>query len=392
MEANEKSVGWDFVNEVYEASVGAMGAPLQLWMFDLQFCENLQEDWLAAAVESSGVTRAELDWMIAEGLLRRWKSPSGKEGFLIYTEYQAVIAKKLYDSGRYPIEELRHIFSDWNSYLEGAVTNQPAYDSLDVDDYDHFRRRATEMVQLFEEEVNNANLEGLPLPADHVAFQKREAADKLRMWKWILNEVSTRPESSLAPEFNKTWRKQLFQLRWVDEWCRLITAQEFSTQIEQGYSVEVSFLGSEWREGVTILKNLSWDLTLRRFKDTRNEGETFPLRTPDFNVTERGVEFFKAPSTADYAALYEKYQLGRLSALLEEKGTALCTCELEASGRGRCAECGEVFERNSALRKFCSALCRNKAKSRRWREADPERARMAQAKHYRKFYSEGRDS
>jgi hypothetical protein len=143
MEANEGSVGWDFVNECYETSVEATGAPLQLWMFDIQFCENLQEDWLAAAVESCGVTRAELDWMISEGLLRRWKSPKGKEGFLIYTEYQAVTAKKLRDTGRYPIEELRHIFSDWNSYLEGAVTEVPAYDSLDVDDYEHFRRRAT---------------------------------------------------------------------------------------------------------------------------------------------------------------------------------------------------------------------------------------------------------
>ena len=112
METKEKSVGWNFVDELYEISVGETGALLQLWMFDTQFCESLQEDWLAAAADSSGITRVELDWMISEGLLRRWTSPAGKEGFLIYTEKQALVAKKLHDSGRYPIEELRHIFSD----------------------------------------------------------------------------------------------------------------------------------------------------------------------------------------------------------------------------------------------------------------------------------------
>ena len=392
MEASEKSVGWNFVNECYETSVAATGAPLQLWLFDTQFCENLQEDWLAAAVDPSGVTRAELDWMISEGLLRRWKSPKGKEGFLIYTEHQAVMAKKLRDTGRYPIEELRHIFIDWNSYLEGAVTDEPAYDSLDIDDYEHFRRRAAEMAQLFEEQVNYTNLEGFPLPAEQIAFQKREAAEKLQLWRSIRNEVSTHVESELAPEFQKAWRMQLFQLRWVDEWCRLITAQEFSTQIEQGHSVEVSFQSSGWREGVTTLSNLSWDRTLRRFKDTINEGETFPLRTPDFNITEHGIEFLKTPSPAEYAALHGKYQLTRLSALLAENGSALWVCDLAASGRAKCAECGEVFERTKASRKYCTDRCQNRAKARRYRDTNPERSRMAQAKYYRENYSKGSDA
>lgn len=358
-------------------------------MFDTQFCESLQEDWLAAAVEPSGITRAELNWMIGEGLLRRWTSPTGKEGFLIYTEKQALIAKKLHDSGRYPIEELRHIFSDWNSFLEGAVIDNPAYDSLDVDDYEHFRRRATEMALLFEEEMNCTDLEEFPLPAQQLACQKREAVEKLRLWRRIRNEVSTHTESELTPEFQKAWRKQLFQLRWVDEWCRLITGQEFSTQVEQGYSVEVSFQSSRWREGVTTLGDLSWDRTLKRFKDTINEGETFPLRTPDFNLTERGIEFLKTPSPAEYQVLHEKYQLAELSRLLEEKGPGLWVCDLAASGRGKCAECGKVFERTKASRKFCEdPRCRNRARARRWREADPERNRLAQAKYYRAIYPE----
>lgn len=388
METKEKNTGWDFVNDIYETSVAATGSALQLWMFDVQFCEHFQQDWLAAAVEPYGIKGTELDWMIGEGLLRRWKSPANKEGFLVYTEYQAQMAKKLRDSGRYPIEELRHIFSDWNSYLEFAVMDEPAYDRVDVADYEHFRRRATEMTEMFEEDVDRTDLQALSLPAEQVAFQKKEASDKRQMWRWIQNEVSTHRETELTPEFQRAWPKQLFQLRWVDEWCRLMTAQEFSTQIEQGYSTEVSFLGSHWHDGVTTLSNLNWDLTLKRFKDTRNEGESFPLRTPNFNVTEYGIEFLKTPSPTEYPALHEKYQLARLAELLSEKGDSFWKCDLAASGRGKCVECGEVFERTSASRKFCTDRCRNKARARRWREANPERARMAQAKHYMNCYPE----
>jgi hypothetical protein len=98
------------------------------------------------------------------------------------------------------------------------------------------------------------------------------------------------------------------------------------------------------------------------------------------------------PSPAEYAALHEKYQLAQLSALLEEKGAALWICDLAASGRAKCAECGEVFERTSASRKYCKDRCQNKAKARRWRDTNPERSRMAQAKYYRENYSEGRDA
>jgi hypothetical protein len=244
------------------------------------------------------------------------------------------------------------------------------------------------MVQFFEEDLNRTDHEKFPLTPEQIAFRKEEAVDRLRMWKWIHNKVAKCLDNELAPKIQKAWRKLLFHLRWTDEWSRIVTAQQFSTQIEQGYSVEISFQGYEWREGVTTLNDINWDLTLKRFKDTRNEGNMFPLRTPDFNVTERGIEFLKMPSTDEYAAMYEKYRLRQLSALLEETGVALWVCDLAASGRGECAECREVFERTSASRKFCSERCRNKAKSRRWREANPERARMAQAKYYKDNYSD----
>jgi hypothetical protein len=59
-----------------------------------------------------------------------------------------------------------------------------------------------------------------------------------------------------------------------------------------------------------------------RFKGTRNEGKAFPLRTPDFSLTEKGLELLNNLSPEAYKALYEKYRLDELFALVAERGPA----------------------------------------------------------------------
>jgi hypothetical protein len=168
-----------------------------------------------------------------------------------------------------------------------------------------------------------------------------------------------------------------------------MSVDHISHQIEQGYSTDITFDGWHCEAGITTLTNLNWPMTLGRFKDTRNEGKMFPLRTPAFNITERGIEFLQsAPSPDEYAKLHEQCQLDQLNTLLQEKGAALWTCDLDASGRGQCAECSTVFDRTTSSRKFCSDKCRNRAKQRRWRKADPERAREAQARYFEQNYGE----
>ena len=85
---------------LFKATGFDMETPLQFRLFDQQICGGLQDNWLADAVEANGVTRAELDAMIAEGLLKRWKDNAGNEGFLLYAEQQAQMAKKLFSASR----------------------------------------------------------------------------------------------------------------------------------------------------------------------------------------------------------------------------------------------------------------------------------------------------
>jgi hypothetical protein len=387
-EANQTADGWDSINHLYDVSVTSFGNSLEFRLFDVQYCENLQIDWLAGAVAHAGIDRKTLDSLIRDGLVRTWKDVNGTEGYILYSEYLARQAATLRQSGRYSLDEQRHIFDDWHSFLEIVTSDELAYDSLNVDDYEHFRRRAGEMVQLFTEQLERTNDGPLAQPAEHWEEQQEENREKLQLWQRVNKTVQNKSDSQLSPAFKGAWRKQLFQLRWADEWVRLMTAQDFSTLIEQGYSPEVSFNGHHYSAGVLTLQHLNWPMTLRRLKDTRNEGLSFPLRTPDFNVTERGIEYLKPMTPGEYQAIYEQYHLDQLHALLSREGAALWTCDLAASGRAACEECGGIFERTTASRRFCSTRCLNRNKGRRWRASNPDLSRQAQARYYRDAYPE----
>lgn len=365
--------------------------PVQFRLFDPKICGELQEEWLASAVEQHGIARAELDAMIASMLLRRWKDGTGKEGFLLYTEQQARIAKKLQMTGRYSEAELVHVFTNWNDYLQTLSVDDFAYDNMDEDDYENFRWRTHQMTDFFAKDLARLEDPIFPFRAEHW-FEDRKATALKRHAEWSRTRdyLAIRTDADLTPSQRERWRKTLHQLQFSDEWGRLAMAQVFAAQIEQGYSVEISFRSGETANfDQTTFKGIDWPWTLSRFKETRNEGKVFPLRTPDFNLTENGLQLLNKPSPEAYKALHEKYALDELFTLLDKKGPSLWECDLAASGRAACAECGTTFERTTASRQYCSERCRSRAKSRRWRENDPERARMAQARHYREAYPDG---
>src|SRR5437868_14447354 len=106
----------NFVYDLFGAPAVDMETPIQFRLFDSELCGGLQDDWLAYAVESNGITRAEKD--------------NAVEGFLLYTEQQARMAKKLQATGRYSQAELQYIFGEWNSYLEMLTCDDLAYYSI----------------------------------------------------------------------------------------------------------------------------------------------------------------------------------------------------------------------------------------------------------------------
>ena len=380
MQMQEELGHWAVAEVLYESSLKHYGVPVELRLFDPQFSENLNEEWLAHVAERYGITPAEIQAWVANGLLKKWPGPDGATNFTLYSEKQAEVIKGLFSNPRYSKEEVGHIADEWNSYLE-MVREEPPYDDMNASDYLHFRRRANEMVDVFRGKAEYSDAEGSPLGEEKLAQVLDDEREKLAQWELIRDFVHGRAETELTDGFQKTWKKLLFRLRFVDEFIRMQSAQRMVVQLEQGYSPEVEFDGWSQCGSEMTLTHLNWRSTLVQWRRSRIEGNRFPLRTPDFNLSERGLELLGKPSPADYEALFTRYRLSDLFGELERMGDDLWEPALP-TGTVACPQCGTGFVRKVPSKVYCTDACRARAKSQRYRDRDPERARLNQARYW----------
>jgi hypothetical protein len=380
MEMQDDLGEWAAAEVLYESSLKHYGVPVELRMFDPQFSENLSEAWLEQVTEQYGITTAEIEAWAGDGLLRKWPGPNGGNNFTLYSEKQAQVLKGLLSIPRLSKDEVAHIADEWNSYLE-MVREEPSYDDMDTSDYLHFRRRANEMVEVLQGKAEYSEDQGNALGEERLAQIQNEQREKLAQWELIRDFVDGRAETELPEGFQKTWRKLLFRLRFVDEVIRLESAQRMVVQLEQGYSPEVEFDGWSQRGAELTLTHLNWRSTLLQWRRSRIEGNRFPLRTPDFNLTEQGLELVGKPSPSEYQALFTRYRLGDLFCELERMGDDLWKPALPI-GTVTCPHCGTNFVRKVASKVYCTDSCRARAKSQRYRDRDPERARLNQARYW----------
>jgi hypothetical protein len=380
MQMQEELGDWAVAEVLYESSLKHYGVPVELRLFDPQFSENLNEEWLAQVAERYGITPAEIQAWVADGLLKKWPGPDGATNFTLYSEKQAQVIKGLFSNPRYSKEEVGHIADEWNSYLE-MVREEPPYDEMNASDYLHFRRRANEMVDVFRGKAEYSGAEGSPLGEERLAQVLDDQREKLAQWELIRDFVHGHAETELTDGFQKTWKKVLFRLRFVDEFIRMQSAQRMVVQLEQGYSPEVEFDGWSQRGSEMTLTHLNWRSTLVQWRRSRIEGNRFPLRTPDFNLSERGLEMLGKPSPADYEELFTRYRLSDLFGELERMGDDLWEPAL-STGTVACPQCGAGFVRKVPSKVYCTDACRARAKSQRYRDRDPERARLNQARYW----------
>jgi hypothetical protein len=165
-------------------------------------------------------------------------------------------------------------------------------------------------------------------------------------------------------------------------------ADRFRCAIVQGFSPEVFFSKySHGSDGFTF-DRIDWKTTLRTIKQLRSAGKRFPLHTPDFDLTEAGMILDNHLAPEAYANVYERYHLDQLAKAVDEMGEDPWNPR-ELTDMPACAECGNSFARSLTAKQYCSAKCRSRAKQRRYRERDPERARLNQVRYWSN-YSEDR--
>jgi hypothetical protein len=370
------------LNQLYDAAIRTTGSPLEFRIFDVQLCGALDKAWLLSTADGDTLTPADVEHMLDQQLLKQWTNVAGEQGFILYTTEQAKTLKQLLASQRYSLEELRHIMKDWDDYLETIIMVEPPYDDRAIPDYEHFQRRVQENITHFLQE--QACYKERPTP--ELDEDRRTGIEKrLAGWQRVHQNLLGKTEETLSPKLRDAINKELFHLRWLDEWIRLSMVEQHCAAIVQGYSPEVTFRSWSSHQGVITDLRIDWSMTLDRLRNARREGTAFPLRTPAFNLSERGIELLEHLSPAAYERLHAEYALDELFGLLDRFGTGLWAVPSLPTGSPACPECGTLFERTSTARVYCTDRCRKKAKSRRWRERDPERARLAQARYWQHY-------
>jgi len=381
---------FEWISNAYDTSMRLTGEAIQFRLFDPQLADALTEEWLLANAPDEELTEADLRSMIEQGYLRTWKTRQGNEGYILYAEHQAKVLKKLIRSGRYDGAELRHIAETWNEYIEYCICEEPPYDQDDVPEIEHYRRRVKENVLEFEADAERFSSKPEWMTSEEMYLAQRTIIEeKLLYWRKIDRYLDRVPEDQFSENFSKGYKKDLFKLRWLDENVRMMMAEKFSSKLEQGYSPEVHFRRESMdAEGYQFFE-IDWNWTLRHFRETLSEGRVFPLRTPLFNVTHRGIEFLKCLSPKDYEAAYDQFNLAELETALAQLGADYWTVESRPeAGDAICSGCGALFQRTHPRKRFCSDSCQKRAKARRWREKNPESAREAQARYWKSAYGE----
>jgi hypothetical protein len=158
-------------------------------------------------------------------------------------------------------------------YTEDIRQHVPQLDVGILEDL--FRRRSREMTQFFAGDIARMDKGFCPVPPDQLEAHKAEARKRHTDWLRMRDYLAARAYSDLKTQQRERWRKALHEIRFSDEWGRLMMAQPFTAQIEQGYSIEISFRGWETTNlSETVFRDIDWPATLDRFKGTRNEGKT----------------------------------------------------------------------------------------------------------------------
>jgi hypothetical protein len=357
--------------------------PIAFGLFDTRLCEVLDFSWLVENSAKYGITEQELKDLLDRGLLKAFPTQRGKEGFLLYTPEQVKAIREWKGTCRYGDGELQHILEMWNSNIECTVEVLP-YDDPEIPDFDHLRRRLAEYIGETKRQIayveGGSSSPGQDRSQDLARFNselsKAEgAASKLDSWN----------PSALTEQMRKYIQRSLFHLRFLDEWVRMENAQAFQAQVNKGYSPEVMFRA--WTHGSAgfTFERIDWSMTLRTLRESRSTGQIFPLRTPEFDLVERGLILRGVLTLETYAKLNEQYELGKLRELMAQMGSDIWKPFRSSTANTTCPECGAPIRRSLPTKRYCSERCRSRAKQRRYRERDPERARLSQVRYWTSY-------
>jgi hypothetical protein len=365
---------------LYENSIADGSRPVEFRLFDREVCKGFDSEWLFREVKEGEICREQFDRIIGSEIIPKWHDSSGAEGFLLYSPEQLKVVKVLQDWGRYSDSELRHFVESWNEKIECTVEVIP-YDKLGGDEY---------IVYCAHVEKEIEDLQRHKKMLEHVGAgcdsSVREFDQQLASWEKTAEWLARCRSSDISQDVRQRISRRLFRLRMMNEIVRISDVGTMRGAILQGYSPEVVF--SRYESSLTDFRPIAvnWHFTLSQVQASRSRGKDFPLRTPEFDLTETGFRLRKPLRPDEYGHLFETYGLDQLQAEIQRLANELWHPPSLDANTSLCPECGIRFPKVSAARRYCSDRCRSRAKQQRWRDRDPERARQSIARYWSTNY------
>ncbi len=373
------------VDELYEQSVLDNGQPQEFRLFDREICGGLDTSMLFGMVEDAGMSREQFDQIISLEIIPKVSDSRGNGGYLLYAERQVRTVKNLQDSGRYTTAELRHIVSKWNEKIDWSLEVVP-YDREGGVEFDLYQGHIEREIEDLKRHIGSLERGHSP-NLDATIRQLNEQLDGFEKTSAWMRRYST---ETLPEKVKARVSRALFRLRWVNEIVRISDAEKFRSAIMQGFSPEVAFSSyeSDFIGGNFQPARIDWHCTLIEFQRSRSYGARFPLRTPDFDLSEEGLELRAVLSPEEYGRVFDRWQAGELLREAQRLGRELWHPPSLSANTLICPECSTIFPRTAAKRRYCSDKCRSRAKQKRWRDRDPERARQTIARYWSNSYPE----
>lgn len=183
--------------------------------------------------------------------------------------------------------------------------------------------------------------------------------------------------TGVPPAMKKNIAKGAFRVRAYGEVARVMIVEDWRAQLRAGFTINVAFnsVGSsagENGERIFTHGKLSWPRTVRSAYGASEGHDADPIiRVPGFVLCGDRVMTTKTVRPHDYERMWRETDIdGYLAAWAEIRG------------RPMCMNCfARLPEPNTKNARFCSQKCRDAAKSRRYRESNPESAARAQVKY-----------
>ena len=290
------------------------------------------------------ISENEIIKYVEQGLLPKFIQSDGNLGFPLYITGRINFIKKIEKELKLPLREIQEIIKEEDNWINNILT-VGNLEYKDISSFEVFK-------EFFEDDISHIE-RILKILKHNKSFDnnlnKEQLEKDLKEKKAILASLQNIKFEQLPERAKDYIERFAFKILFINEHTRFFQINVYRSKIMKGYSPNVEFSNINYGQGGynVELKGINWKWIIEASDD---KGAT-EIKTPEFAIKNGKIEFSTPPSPSRYSEIFNKYNLKEYFGVkLKVKVCPVCDNEHKRKGT------------------YCSEACRNRAKSKRWRE------------------------